>query len=84
MQDHRLAASEAEKVALENPGFYKFRKGGEPHATDPDVVEALQNGVTAAHALVKAVKGERFDLYGCWSRRPCPLLMLWTAPLPGR
>ncbi len=31
----RLAASEAEKLALENPGFYKFRKGGEPHATDP-------------------------------------------------
>ena len=24
----RLAASEAEKPALENPGFYKFRKGG--------------------------------------------------------
>ena len=38
----RLAASGAEKPALENPGFYKFRKGGEPHATDPDVVEALQ------------------------------------------
>jgi glutamate synthase (ferredoxin) len=59
----RLAASEAEKVELENPGFYKFRKGGEPHATDPDVVAALQEGMTAAHALVKAVKGERFDLY---------------------
>jgi glutamate synthase (ferredoxin) len=59
----RLASSEAEKPELENPGFYKFRKGGEPHATDPDVVGALQEGVTAAHALVKAVKGERFDLY---------------------
>ena len=59
----RLAASEAEKVALENPGFYKFRKGGEPHATDPAVVDALQAGMTAAHALVRAVKGERFDLY---------------------
>jgi len=59
----RLAASEAEKPALENPGFYKFRKGGEPHATDPDVVEALQASVTAAHALVKAVKGERQELY---------------------
>jgi glutamate synthase (ferredoxin) len=59
----RLAASVAEKVELENPGFYKFRKGGERHATDPDVVAALQEGMTAAHALVKAVKGERFDLY---------------------
>ena len=31
---------------LENPGFYKFRKGGEPHATDPDVVAALQESVS--------------------------------------
>jgi glutamate synthase (ferredoxin) len=59
----RLAAAEAEKPALENPGFYKFRKGAEPHATNPDVVDALQQSVTAAHALVKAVKGERLDLY---------------------
>ena len=33
---------------LENPGYVKFRKGGEPHATSPPVVEALQR---AAHAL---------------------------------
>jgi glutamate synthase (ferredoxin) len=33
---------------LENPGYVKFRKGGEPHATEPPVVEALQE---AAHAL---------------------------------
>ena len=59
----RLAVAGSEKPELENPGFYKFRKGGEPHATDPDVVEALQEGMTAAHALVKAVKGERFELY---------------------
>jgi glutamate synthase (ferredoxin) len=59
----RLTVAESEKPELENPGFYKFRKGGEPHATDPDVVEALQEGMTAAHALVKAVKGERFELY---------------------
>ena len=59
----RLALARAEKPALESPGFYKFRKGGEPHATNPDVVDALQQGVTAAHALVKAVKGERLDLY---------------------
>ena len=38
----RLAASVAERPELENPGFYKFRKGGEPHATTPEVVEALQ------------------------------------------
>ena len=33
---------------LDNPGYVKFRKGGEPHATSPPVVEALQQ---AAHAL---------------------------------
>jgi glutamate synthase (ferredoxin) len=33
---------------LENPGYVKFRKGGEPHATSPPVVDALQR---AAHAL---------------------------------
>jgi glutamate synthase (ferredoxin) len=39
----RTAATE-----LENPGYVKFRKGGERHATSPPVVEALQQ---AAHAL---------------------------------
>jgi glutamate synthase (ferredoxin) len=33
---------------LDNPGYVKFRKGGEPHATSPPVVGALQK---AAHAL---------------------------------
>ncbi|MDX6401474.1 MAG: hypothetical protein QOF27_2080, partial [Gaiellaceae bacterium] len=33
---------------LENPGYVKYRKGGEPHATSPPVVDALQR---AAHAL---------------------------------
>ena len=34
----------------------KFRKGGEPHATTPEVVESLQ-AVSAAHALRRAVNG---------------------------
>ena len=42
---------------LENPGFYKFRKGGEPHATDPGRRRGAPGGVTAAHALVKAREG---------------------------
>ena len=33
---------------LENPGYVKYRKGGEQHATSPPVVDALQR---AAHAL---------------------------------
>ena len=41
----------------------KFRKGGEPHATDPDVVDALQAAVAGAHALQAAVRGNRSDLY---------------------
>src|SRR4029077_20516263 len=41
----------------------KCRRGGEPHATDPDVVDALQAAVSGAHALRSAVRGERSDLY---------------------
>jgi glutamate synthase domain-containing protein 2/glutamate synthase domain-containing protein 3 len=33
---------------LDNPGYVKFRKGGERHATSPPVVDALQK---AAHSL---------------------------------
>ena len=47
----RVSPRRRAKPELENPGFYKFRKGGEPHATDPEVVEALQAAVTEAHAL---------------------------------
>ncbi|HEX4745671.1 MAG TPA: glutamate synthase large subunit, partial [Gaiellaceae bacterium] len=59
----RLEASRAQKPQLENPGYFKFRKGGEPHATDPDVVAALQEAVAGAHALRAATRGERSDLY---------------------
>jgi glutamate synthase (ferredoxin) len=86
----RLAASISERPELENPGFYKFRKGGEPHATDPEVVAALQEAVGAAHALVKAVKGEKLDLYERFAAmvnertpiEPRDLLELVTAPEP--
>ena len=43
---------------LENPGYFKFRKGGEAHATDPDVVAALQEAVAGAHALRAATSAE--------------------------
>jgi glutamate synthase (ferredoxin) len=52
----RAAAAWGEGAQLENPGYVKFRKGGEPHATNPEVVEALQE-TAAAHALRRAVKG---------------------------
>jgi glutamate synthase (ferredoxin) len=52
----RAAAAAEEGAQLENPGYVKFRKGGEPHATNPDVVAALQE-TAAAHALRRAVNG---------------------------
>jgi glutamate synthase domain-containing protein 2/glutamate synthase domain-containing protein 1/glutamate synthase domain-containing protein 3 len=59
----RLEASCEPRPRLENPGYFKFRKGGEPHATDPDVVAALQEAVAGAHALRSAVRNGRSDLY---------------------
>jgi glutamate synthase (ferredoxin) len=53
----RLVAASPETRRLENPGYVKVRKGGEPHATSPEVVDALQK-VAAAHALRRAVKSE--------------------------
>jgi glutamate synthase domain-containing protein 2/glutamate synthase domain-containing protein 1/glutamate synthase domain-containing protein 3 len=52
----RVAAAREVAPKLENPGYVKFRKGGEPHATPPEVVTALQE-VRAAHHLRKAVVG---------------------------
>ena len=58
----REAAAREAAPKLENPGYVKFRKGGEPHATTPDVVSALQE-VRAAHHLRRAVNGGGWDLY---------------------
>jgi glutamate synthase (ferredoxin) len=60
---HADAYSSAKPV-LATPGFIKFKKGGEYHATNPDVVDSLQEAaglteteMTAAHALQRAAKG---------------------------
>ena len=59
----RHAAAHGERPLLENPGYVKFRKGGgELHATNPEVVEALHE-TAAAHALQKAVNGGGWNLY---------------------
>ncbi len=54
---------------LESPGYYKWRKGGEPHETSGDVVDALHE-LVAAHKLRKAVDSgaggfglDGYDLY---------------------
>ncbi|MFQ5426314.1 MAG: glutamate synthase-related protein, partial [Gaiellales bacterium] len=52
----RIRATEAERARLENPGYYKWRKGGEQHETSGDVVDALHEFV-GAHSLRRAVKG---------------------------
>jgi glutamate synthase (ferredoxin) len=46
--EREILARSSSSPQLENPGYVKFRKGGEPHATSPPVVETLR---TAAHAL---------------------------------
>ena len=58
----RLRAAYGEAPRLENPGYFKYRKGGEPHATRPEVVQSLQD-IGAAHALQKAVNGGGWNLY---------------------
>ena len=58
----RLEAAGEARPKLENPGYVKFRKGGEPHAITPDVVSAIHE-VRAAHHLRKAVTNGGWDLY---------------------
>ncbi|MGH3040700.1 MAG: glutamate synthase central domain-containing protein, partial [Gaiellaceae bacterium] len=58
----RLRTARAPAPKLENPGYVKFRKGGEPHATTPEVVAALQE-VRAAHHLRRAVHGDGWEPY---------------------
>jgi glutamate synthase domain-containing protein 1 len=75
LEAEALARAEAAAPArprLENPGYVKFRKGGEPHATSPDVVDALQhavktNDMEAAHALRKAVRSATGNGYATFS-----------------
>jgi glutamate synthase (ferredoxin) len=52
----REALARLGATRLENPGYVKYRKGGEPHETNADVV-------AAAHALRKAVDGGGRELY---------------------
>ncbi len=61
----RFEGASGTKPQLENPGYYKWRKGGEPHETNGDVVDAAHEMV-AAHHLRKAVKNGsgNFDLDG--------------------
>jgi glutamate synthase (ferredoxin) len=64
----RAHAADGGRPRLENPGYFKFRKGGEPHETNPDVLEALQaaarsDDMGAAHALRSAVRTNGWKRY---------------------
>jgi glutamate synthase domain-containing protein 2/glutamate synthase domain-containing protein 1/glutamate synthase domain-containing protein 3 len=70
----RLAAATAEMARLDNPGWFKHRPGGEYHATNPEVMQALHYTVRGdqaelkgskrgAHLLQQAVKGGGFERY---------------------
>ena len=71
LERHR--AGLAEVARLENPGWFKHRPGGEYHATNPSVMQALQFAVRegaemkgskrGAHLLQQAVKGGGFERY---------------------
>jgi glutamate synthase (ferredoxin) len=85
---HKRAAA-AEMARLENPGWFKHRPGGEYHATNPEVMQALHYTVRGdeavlkgskrgAHLLQQAVKGGGFERYQHFAklvneRRPAAL-----------
>ncbi len=62
----REALARAASEQLENPGYVKWRKGGEPHATTPPVVEALQEAARTGswddYARFAALVDERAPL----------------------
>jgi len=58
----RASAAAAARAKLDHPGYLKFRKGGEDHATNPDVVDSAHE-LAAAHALRRAVNGAGTALY---------------------
>jgi len=69
----RHRAGRAAVARLENPGWFKHRPGGEYHATNPEVMQALHHTVRegaeikgskrGAHLLQQAVKGGGFERY---------------------
>jgi glutamate synthase (ferredoxin) len=78
---HRHAAAYAAKPVLDNPGNVKWRRGGEYHSSNPDVIQSLQSftlpdaapvpgadkELAAAHALRRAVQGADRDAYDRFS-----------------
>jgi glutamate synthase domain-containing protein 2/glutamate synthase domain-containing protein 1/glutamate synthase domain-containing protein 3 len=85
----RLGQATAERARMESPGWFKYRPGGEYHATNPEVMQALHYTVRGdeaelkgskrgAHLLQQAVRGGGFERYQHFAklvneRRPAAL-----------
>jgi len=79
---HEAAWATDEEPDLASPGYYRVRKGGEPHTKDKDTVQALNDltlvqekppeGVTremqAAHVLQSAIRSESTDRYDAFTK----------------
>ena len=76
------AAWGGDAVSLESPGFYRVRKGGEPHSKDKDTTQALNdltlvqeaadNGqdrdMLVAHLLQSAIRSESSERYDAFAK----------------
>jgi glutamate synthase domain-containing protein 2/glutamate synthase domain-containing protein 1/glutamate synthase domain-containing protein 3 len=71
-----------DEADLQSPGFYRVRKGGEPHTKDKDTVQALNDlslvqetvpegqtrDMVAAHLLQAAIRSESSDRYEAFAK----------------
>jgi glutamate synthase (ferredoxin) len=71
-----------DKVDLESPGFFRVRKGGEPHNKDKDTTQALNDltlvqekgddgqdrGMLVAHLLQSAIRSESSERYEAFAK----------------
>jgi glutamate synthase domain-containing protein 2/glutamate synthase domain-containing protein 1/glutamate synthase domain-containing protein 3 len=78
----RHAAGWGESVDVESPGFYRVRKGGEPHSKDKDTVQALNDltlvqesgddgqdrGMLVAHLLQAAIRSDSSERYDAFAK----------------
>jgi glutamate synthase (ferredoxin) len=79
---HHAGWGDPEDVVLGSPGYYRVRKGGEPHAKDKDTVQALNDltlvqeappedmtrEMQAAHVLQAAIRSESSDRYDAFAK----------------
>jgi glutamate synthase (ferredoxin) len=78
----RHAAGWGDRVDLESPGFFRVRKGGEPHSKDKDTTQALNDltlvqdkgddgqdrDMLVAHLLQAAIRSESSERYDAFAK----------------